>query len=316
MTSRASSCGSATSYQSACSYTSFGPRQGRRPPYIPPPPGSRRSSMAFGDASSQENHFDPFDPFACFQSWDLLMDSSELRLPTPSSGSRISPPSEKEQHSDRDMYAHVQPKYTYECTFCCKPFLRKYEWKRHEESVHVPQKEWVCSPNEAARVSNEGTIPWAFNHFECVMCGFRNPPLDHFHNDHNTSACWEKPQAERTFFRKDHLVQHVRQVHCQNVGKNYHLDVGSWCQPVSNGMYDLTCGFCGLVNETWDARAKHIPTHFEEGLTMSAWKDPGNWNAREQAVDHVHPETLLNLDALMLSITNPIESCLDSPHRG
>ncbi|TGJ81414.1 hypothetical protein E0Z10_g7359 [Xylaria hypoxylon] len=34
----------------------------------------------------------------------------------------------------------------YSCTFCESSFGRPSSWKRHEESVHAPQKYWICAP--------------------------------------------------------------------------------------------------------------------------------------------------------------------------
>ena len=32
------------------------------------------------------------------------------------------------------------------------------------------------------------------------------------------------------------------------------------------------CGFCGQCLPTWDARAKHVATHFENGMDLSSWE--------------------------------------------
>ncbi|KAK1623331.1 hypothetical protein BDP81DRAFT_454462 [Colletotrichum phormii] len=33
--------------------------------------------------------------------------------------------------------------HTYQCTFCSKSFKSKYDWQRHEKSVHLPFEQWV-----------------------------------------------------------------------------------------------------------------------------------------------------------------------------
>ncbi|KAI9653640.1 MAG: hypothetical protein M1821_006987 [Bathelium mastoideum] len=34
----------------------------------------------------------------------------------------------------------------YHCTWCFARFARPYEWKRHQETLHVPRQVWVCTP--------------------------------------------------------------------------------------------------------------------------------------------------------------------------
>jgi hypothetical protein len=33
------------------------------------------------------------------------------------------------------------------CTFCCDTFKHKYDWARHEKSLHLSMEEWVCAPH-------------------------------------------------------------------------------------------------------------------------------------------------------------------------
>lgn len=34
----------------------------------------------------------------------------------------------------------------FKCTFCCDTFKHKYDWMRHEKSLHLNMEEWVCAP--------------------------------------------------------------------------------------------------------------------------------------------------------------------------
>lgn len=34
----------------------------------------------------------------------------------------------------------------FKCTFCCDTFKHKYDWSRHEKSLHLNMEEWVCAP--------------------------------------------------------------------------------------------------------------------------------------------------------------------------
>jgi hypothetical protein len=35
----------------------------------------------------------------------------------------------------------------FKCTFCCDTFKHKYDWSRHEKSLHLNMEEWVCAPH-------------------------------------------------------------------------------------------------------------------------------------------------------------------------
>ena len=46
----------------------------------------------------------------------------------------------------------------------------------------------------------------------CVFCGEADPDEAHI-DTHNYSACQERTLSDRTFYRKDHLRQHLKLVH-------------------------------------------------------------------------------------------------------
>lgn len=217
---------------SACSYTFFGPRRGRRAVFQEPSGMDTRSCN------------DPETP-----SKDTM-------------------------------------KTRYQCTFCQDAFSTRYTWRRHEESVHAPQKLWICGPPAiddkyyARRTKGIG----------CPICdgaASDQPPCRH-----EFETCWKKPERERTFFRKDNLAQHVRLVHCGGE-PNDQLDLRSWNRDVPPGTYDLLCHFCHHRNESWDERAKHIPNHFEGGLDMNNWSrfdsDLSRGTPAEQEMYRAHP---------------------------
>lgn len=86
----------------------------------------------------------------------------------------------------------------------------------------------------------------------------------------------EASQAERTFSRKDHLVQHIRQVH--NAPKflmRGDNDQGlGWRRRKKNiDHHDpaLYCGFCGIRSEDWGSRVTHVKGHLKAGLHCSEW---------------------------------------------
>ncbi|KAK1634023.1 hypothetical protein BDP81DRAFT_473585 [Colletotrichum phormii] len=65
---------------------------------------------------------------------------------------------------------------TYQCTFCAETFKTKYDWQRHEKSLHLSLEEWHL-------------------------------------DDHHQAACSERPAEERTYYRKAHLRQHLKLLH-------------------------------------------------------------------------------------------------------
>ncbi|KAF2445943.1 hypothetical protein P171DRAFT_520651 [Karstenula rhodostoma CBS 690.94] len=145
------------------------------------------------------------------------------------------------------------PSRKYQCTFCTTDFEQKYDWKRHEESVHFPQKEWVCMPNGPVEDS------------KCVFCDLNNVDEEHL-TSHKSIACSEAPRELRTFQRKDKLVQHIKQVH----GCPPPKAIKNWCKLIERKVL-LLCGFCSLALSDWKTRADHISTHFTAGVEMTLW---------------------------------------------
>ncbi|KAK7183311.1 hypothetical protein DPSP01_000565 [Paraphaeosphaeria sporulosa] len=145
------------------------------------------------------------------------------------------------------------PTRKYQCTFCTIDFEQKYDWKRHEESVHFPQKEWVCMPNGPVEDST------------CVFCDLGNVDEEHL-KSHKCIACAEAPRELRTFQRKDKLAQHIKQVHgCQPPKA-----IKNWCSPIERNVL-LLCGFCSLPLPDWKSRADHLSTHFTSSIPMTLW---------------------------------------------
>jgi Fungal Zn(2)-Cys(6) binuclear cluster domain len=142
-------------------------------------------------------------------------------------------------------YPEPEPKFP--CTFCHKMINWK-SWKRHEESTHLPRVKWPCSPamHPANYFPNQG--------------GEVDP--------HRFRECADKPVDDRTFLRKDKLVQHWRIYH--------HLELSNdraeqWKVIVDYSHHRWSCGFCGEKLKDWDTRASHLGKHFREGLTMEQW---------------------------------------------
>jgi len=162
------------------------------------------------------------------------------------------------------------PIRTFQCTFCTETFKTKHDWQRHEKSLHLSLERWVCSPNGATINSPETGLP------ACVYCDLQCPPLDHA-EVHNHFSCAERSLEERTFYRKDHLRQHLHLVHDVKF-QAWSMDAWKVVTPEIRSR----CGFCGLVMDSWTIRIDHLADHFKGGKSMADWK--GDWGFEPQVL--------------------------------
>ena len=183
------------------------------------------------------------------------------------------------------------PSKVFQCTFCSTDFAKKYDWRRHEESVHFPQQEWICMPDGPTIQSNIGTS-------NCAFCDLPNPPPTHF-DSHNCSSCLPIPRSERTFTRKDKLFQHLTQVHKQALFLPHMAD---WCRPIQRDV-TIACGICGLRLQTWSTRADHISAHFVDGHSMDLWVSAPGGITPSSAFPEAQPPS-----AQGLALDNPASS--------
>ncbi|KAE8149075.1 hypothetical protein BDV25DRAFT_168074 [Aspergillus avenaceus] len=169
---------------------------------------------------------------------------------------RRKPPHPTEALSKRK----TQSQRPYQCTFCSDTFLTKYDWQRHEKSLHLSIDRWVCAP--------QGGIVEVDGMKLCAYC--QAPDADTLHlESHNYHVCHGKPFAQRTFSRKDHLRQHLRLTHC--VG--YHPSMDKWRE--ARTRLESRCGFCDAQLHTWEERVEHLAGHFKTGADMIQWR--GGW---------------------------------------
>ncbi|EXK28305.1 hypothetical protein FOXG_09985 [Fusarium oxysporum f. sp. lycopersici 4287] len=144
------------------------------------------------------------------------------------------------------------------CTFCCDKFKSKYDWARHEKSLHLDLAGWRCAPFGGVVVSPET----GRNH--CAYCSQLDPTPEHLET-HNHAGCQNDDKLP-VFSRKDHLTQHLRLVH--------HVKtvpvIESW--KVEGPPVKSRCGICGLRMEAWKERVEHLAKHFRKGDTMADWK--------------------------------------------
>ena len=135
----------------------------------------------------------------------------------------------------------------------------RYDWTRHEKSLHLSLEKWICAPlgpvvTDAASGRNK-----------CVYCETLDPSDDHI-EAHNHRPCEDKGMDARTFFRKDHLRQHLRLMHgCEMTGS-----MDSWESTAVN--IRSRCGFCAQRFTVWQERVDHLTAHFKAGARMIDWK--------------------------------------------
>jgi len=146
----------------------------------------------------------------------------------------------------------------FQCTFCADTFPSKYDWQRHEKSLHLALERWVCSP--------EGGLAQLEGQRVCIFCRMPNPSKEHLES-HNFMACQEKTLTERTFYRKDHLRQHLKLFH----SAKFDALMESWKSMMSE--IKSSCGFCPSLFTTWEQRADHLAAHFKNGADMGNWSD-------------------------------------------
>ncbi|KAL5362127.1 hypothetical protein BJX96DRAFT_166424 [Aspergillus floccosus] len=174
----------------------------------------------------------------------------------------------------------------YQCTFCADSFQTKYDWQRHEKSLHLALEKWTCSPH--------GGVTIVDNVRRCVFCMAADPDHDHLES-HNYSSCQEKSLTERSFYRKDHLNQHLRLMH--NV--RFHPTMDKWRSNICE--IRSRCGFCGTVLTTWKDRTDHLASHFKSGADMAQWH--GDWGFEpevESLVENAMPPYLIGHEHTVL----------------
>ncbi|KAI8938198.1 hypothetical protein NX059_005859 [Plenodomus lindquistii] len=197
-----------------------------------------------------------------------------------SSGSQSSlkmrrPPRRKRASRRRHLEQHqvAEPLMPYQCTFCTEVFKTKYDWQRHEKSLHLPLEKWICALHGPRAPKKDAPEPC------CVFCGEVAPDDAHI-EAHHYSACQERSLEERTFHRKDHLVQHLRLVHG---AKFTQWSMAHWMLPMPE--IRSRCGFCSITMSTWEERTDHLADHFKSGATMASWN--GDWGFDQATSDMV-----------------------------
>ncbi|KAH6655838.1 hypothetical protein BKA67DRAFT_592008 [Truncatella angustata] len=163
-------------------------------------------------------------------------------------------------------------RYTFQCTFCTETFKTKHNWQRHEKSLHLSLEQWRCSPHGVKYQTSDGKDT-------CVYCSEPGPSQSHLAT-HNYGVCQERHPEDRTFYRKDHLQQHLKLVHDAKFKSS---PMEQW--KYENDVIRSRCGFCGLTMTSWTDRIDHLADHFKEGKTMADWQ--GDWGFETNVLDMV-----------------------------
>ncbi|KAF2712845.1 hypothetical protein K504DRAFT_122216 [Pleomassaria siparia CBS 279.74] len=224
--------------------------------------------------------------------------TSKLNSPTLTT-SPISPARNNAQ-TDQEMW---------QCTFCKRSLVPK-SWRRHEETQHRPKAEWTCmlhgpSLSFPSRINSQPHSHSNAPSSCCAFCMHKNPSEDHFSKHHRISECAKRPINERTFYRPDHLRQHIKNFH----GATLHNIVqGRWKRDADVDEKRYTCGFCGVWLENWNRREAHIAGHFKEGVTMEDWTDPETWQQQKRN-KHPSVHTSMSMD---MDIDMDIDMAIDT----
>lgn len=161
----------------------------------------------------------------------------------------------------------------YQCIRCYKPFATSSDMRRHIETQHDPQKQWICMRGglPGLRVLDDLLQPI------CILCHCPDPGDDHFHNSHNALPCIQK-HPSHSFDRRDQLSGHITRLH----DKDGHGLPGlsnvlkRWESPLYGPGREPSryCGFCQTEQVGWQKFINHIAKHYSEGCDMTKWINP------------------------------------------
>lgn len=170
----------------------------------------------------------------------------------------------------------------FQCTFCTDTFPAKYDWQRHEKSLHLALERWTCCPQGGTYTVPSTQLP------HCVFCNALNPTAEHLESQHNFLVCQEQTTQERTFYRKDHLRQHLKLRH----GAKFDKHMEAW--KTTTNEIKSACGFCPSKFTTWSQRADHLAAHFRNGADMKDWANGWGFDAAvERCVENAIPPYLI-----------------------
>jgi hypothetical protein len=155
------------------------------------------------------------------------------------------------------------PRYFVAHLFCCAKFKSKYDWMRHESSLHLNHETWVCAPFGRCVI-----LLWT-GRVHCAYCDQLDTSSNHL-EQHDYSACKRQYRISK---RKYHLIQHLCLAHRLETMPLIH----DWKRVFT--CFPSRCGFCNGGMSTWKERANHLTFHFRKGRNMAYWigdHEPGD----------------------------------------
>ena len=246
-------------------------------------------------------NFDAFRTYRTPPSLTSVASSVSSRYSADSSRSAASGTSKRSRVAKKTRKPKITRKDTnpedriFKCTFCCDTFKHKYDWARHEQSLHLSTTEWRCAPHGGSVVLSTGRA-------HCAYCSALDPTTEHL-EQHNHSACHGDQATPRSFRRKDHLVQHLRLFHS--------IETLPLVEDWKVGLPPIfsRCGFCNANLNSWDERVNHLAAHYRQGKTMDDWTGDHGFDAATAArVAYALPPYLIADDSRSLvpfSATDP-----------
>jgi hypothetical protein len=154
--------------------------------------------------------------------------------------------------------------------YCSKPSCGYFahtrgDAKRHEEGEkHYPQARFMCCecPLAHAQLDVNGNPICEFCNAFCLNSGLLRTHYLH---------CADAKNLGKTFSRKDHFIQHLREEH--NIFNDAQYVVTSRYPIASN--WPRQCSRCPKTFQTWEERMKHLAEHAEEDFHPRAFsKEP------------------------------------------
>ncbi|CZR61405.1 uncharacterized protein PAC_11301 [Phialocephala subalpina] len=151
----------------------------------------------------------------------------------------------------------------FQCTWpaCQYASSSAMDWKRHEET-HWPQKRYMCLECAATPELDLS---------QCPYCLYAYPSRIQEALNNHLLQCESAKRNGRTFARKDKLSEHLQKDHASLPGLAMSR-AATWTFEIDSG-WTRNCGFCGILLDTWDERARHlVEYHFKQGADLRSWQ--------------------------------------------
>ncbi|CZR62943.1 uncharacterized protein PAC_12840 [Phialocephala subalpina] len=174
----------------------------------------------------------------------------------------------------RSQPAAPRTNIIYQCTYrgreggivkqCQKSYISRYEWERHERSVH--KERLLCK--ECALHDH----PEFDGGHACSYCMNLNlPPFYSFEAvKRHMQQCTSPIEKRKPYHRKDKLRDHLREHHLITDPPETSFE---WVYDIDSEWWG-ECGFCGELFGDWNDRRCHIEAHFKDGAQVATWTVP------------------------------------------